>query len=504
MVNAVATFLDAHVEAGRAGTIAVVTPHETLSYEDLHALTCRAGAALRRLGVEPEQRVALLLHDSPAFAAAFFAAIRIGAVAVPLNTRMTPEQAIAILADSRAKVLVADRRLLEPLRAGLAALRHRCEIVATRPDGLLDWPAADTAEALSPESVDEDAMAFWLYTSGTTGMPKAVVHLHRNMLVWHHYGRDVLGIGAGDRVFATSRLSFSYALGNAFLIPLASGATVYLHPAWPEPAGVAALLRSFRPTVFFSVPTFYSRLLRAELPADAFRSLRYGVSAGERLPPEIQRAFRQCFGLEIVDAMGTSETLFMLLSNYPGRSWPGSSGVPIPGTDAKLLDGEGREVPPGAEGVLHVRSPSTCACYWNRVERSRRTFCGEWFRTGDVYRRDAEGYYYHCGREDDFFKVAGQWVSPFEVERVLAEHPGVAEAGVVGVAETQGLVKAVAFVVPREAGAPASALIEELRRLADETLPTHQRPRAFRLVSALPRTASGKLQRFRLKDLTAA
>ena len=316
MVNAVATFLDAHVEAGRAGTIAVVTPHETLSYEDLHALTCRAGAALRRLGVEPEQRVALSLHNA-CLRVRFFAAIRIGAVAVPLNTRMTPEQAIAILADSRAKVLVADRRLLEPLRAGLAALRHRCEIVATRPDGLLDWPAADTAEALSPESVDEDAMAFWLYTSGTTGMPKAVVHLHRNMLVWHHYGRDVLGIGAGDRVFATSRLSFSYALGNAFLIPLASGATVYLHPAWPEPAGVAALLRSFRPTVFFSVPTFTRGCCAPSCPRT--RSARYAMACRRAsvCRRRTERAFRQCFGLEIVDAMGTSETLFMLLSNYP-------------------------------------------------------------------------------------------------------------------------------------------------------------------------------------------
>ena len=265
---------------------------------------------------------------------------------------------------------------------------------------------------------------------------------------------------------------------------------------------VANALATFAPTLFFSVPTFYARLLRAELSSDSFRSVRLAVSAGERLPAELAVAWRERFGVEILDGIGATETIFMVLSNRPGLSRPGSSGTPVPGTDARLLDADGNELPDGVEGVLHVRTPSASPFYWRRGAESRRAFAGEWFRTGDVYVRDGDGYYYHRGREDDLFKVAGMWVSPADVEGALLGHPDVADAGVVGVPAPGGLVKAIAFVVAR-AGA-GGVLVDELKAFAERTLAPHQRPREIVLVDELPRTASGKLQRFVLRDRLGA
>lgn len=502
MLNAVTTFLDRHVEAGNASRPALVAPRGTLGYGELHALSCRVAAKLKELDVQPEQRVALLLHDSPALVAAFFGAIRAGAVAVPLSTRLGPESLMAILEDSRARVLVSERALLEPLGARLAAARSLRAVIRCGPAGDLsdaDSPLPAT-DAFEPEPMCEDDMAFWLYTSGTTGLPKAAVHLHRDMLAWRPYGCEVLGVTEADRAYATSRLFFAYALGCSLLVPLAAGASVCLRPEWPDPQSVAQVMASARPTLFFSVPTMYARLLNAGLPPETFRPARLAVSSGERLPAALCQGFRERYGLEILDAMGATETLFMVFSNRPGASRAGSSGVPVPGTEVRLLDGQGREVGVGEEGVLHVRAPSVSPFYWKRVDRSRSAFVGEWFRTGDVYRRDAEGFYYHCGREDDLFKVAGMWVAPADVEAALLAHPQVLDAGVVGMEEPGGLIKGFAFVVPRPNAPPAEALLADLKRHADETLPPHQRPRAIRLVSELPRTATGKLQRYRLKE----
>jgi benzoate-CoA ligase family protein len=342
-------------------------------------------------------------------------------------------------------------------------------------------------------------MALWLCTSGTTGAPKAVVHGHRDLLAGRHYGCDVLGMNAGDRVFATSKLFFAYALGNALLIPLFVGAQTFLQPEWPDPDGVTRVLTTARPTVFFSVPTFYARLLRADVPADAFHTVRLCVSAGERLPDEVYWEMRDRFGVEVLDGMGATETIFMVLSNRPGKSHPGSSGTVVPGTEARLLDTRGREVGDGVEGVLHVRTPSASPFYWNRPDESRRSFIGEWFRTGDVYVRDADGFHYHRGREDDRFKVAGMWVAPADVESALLSHPAVGDAGVVGAEEEGGLVKPFAFVVPASPDA-GDGLVDELVRLMEARLPPYQRPRRIYVVDALPRTATGKLQRFALRE----
>jgi len=503
MTNAVSAFLDDRIAAGQGDRTAIVTPRRTFTYRELLALSCRAGNALRNLGVEAEQRVALALPDGIDFTALFFGALRIGAVAVPLNTRLRPEQHAALLRDSGAKVLVCGAGIadaMRPLRAELPRLR--AVVAAGEAAGLpaLDELLARASPDLNPEPVSPDDMAFWLFTSGTTGSPKGAVHLHRDLFACRHYGFEVLGVNENDIVFATSRLFFAYALGNALLIPLRAGAQVFLHPDWPEPASLARVMAHARPTILFSVPTFYARILRAELPRDAFRSLRFAVSAGERLPGELYRAFGERHGVEILDGIGATETVFMVLSNRPGQSRPDSTGTAVPGTEVRLLDAEGREVAPGEQGVLHVKTPSASPCYWNRVEHSQRTFANGWFRTGDVYTRDADGFYSHCGREDDFFKVAGMWVCPSEVEMVMLSHPGVAEAAAVGIEESSGLVKCFAFVVPKNSNGLKEELLAELSRLAERRLAPHQRPRRIAMVADLPRTATGKLQRFVLRD----
>ncbi|HYB40889.1 MAG TPA: benzoate-CoA ligase family protein [Candidatus Methylomirabilis sp.] len=492
--NSAAVFVDDPIEEGCGEQMAIATPTTRLTYRELRALTDRAGQGLRRLGVSVGHRVALLLHDGPEFAASFFAAIKLGAVAVPINTRLGAADAHAILVDSGARAVVAETALGGALRASPGAL-------GIEPLSFDDLVSDADAAPLAAEPVGLDAMAFWLYTSGTTGFPKAAVHSHRTLLACRHYGLDVLGMTAADRVFATSKLFFAYALGNALLIPLFARARTYLHPGWPDPGSVGDVMRAHRPTVFFSVPTLYARLLRSDLPPDTFASVRCCVSAGERLPAETHRAWRERFGAEILDGIGATETVFMVLANRPERSRPGSSGVPVPGTQARILDGEGREVVPGVQGVLWVRTPSRAIEYWGHAEHSRRAFVGEWFRTGDIYERDADGYYHHCGREDDFFKVAGQWVSPASVESMLLRHPDVAEAGVVGAEERGGLVKPFAFVVPRDASAPTARLRTELLALLGEVLRPHERPRDVVIVAELPRTATGKLQRFKLRAL---
>lgn len=493
MDNAAARFVDAPVEEGHGGRPALLTPSGAVPYLALRELTDRAAHGLRARGVEPEHRVAILLPDGPDWAATFFAALKLGAVAVPLNPRLGSADLRAVLADCRPRAVVGDPALLraagvEPERLGPPTVGF---------DALVAGAASTPVLA---EPVGGDAMAFWLYTSGTTGSPKAAVHCHRTLPACRHY-LELLGVGPADRIFVTSKLFFAYALGNALLIPLFARATSYLYPGLPDPPTVARVMREVRPTLFFSVPTVYSRLLHADLPAETFASARVCISAGERLPATLYTAWRERFGVEILDGVGATETIFMVLSSRPGLSRPGSSGGPVPGTETRILDPEGRAVPDGEEGVLWVRTPSQAAGYWQRLDHSRRTFVGEWFRTGDVFRREADGGHVHCGREDDFFKVAGQWVAPADVESVLLRHPQVLEAGVVGAPEPGGLIKPVVFIVARGGDVEPQQLGADVRRFLEGALPPHQRPREIRIVSELPRTATGKLQRFRLREL---
>jgi benzoate-CoA ligase family protein len=495
MENATRAFLDAAVEEGHGGRVALHTPAGDATYAELLGLVTRAAAALRASGVGRGDRVALLLPDGLGWAAAFFGALRLGAVAVPLNTRLTPPALESLLADARPRALVADGTLGAPG----AQAATRAGVPVLDPAALL----ASAAGTVAPEPVGADAMAVWLYTSGTTGTPKAAVHLHRNLMAGRRYGAEVLGVSASDRVFVTSKLFFAYALGNALLIPLLARASVCLRPEWADPAVVGAVLREYRPTLFFAVPTLYSRLLASELPDAAFASVRACVSAGERLPADLYRGWQARFGVEILDGIGATETIFMVLSGRPGASRPGTTGTPVPGTEARLLDEAGRPVSPGQQGLLWVRTPSAAAGYWQRPEDTGRAFDGPWFRTGDVYYVDADGYWVHCGRHDDLFKVAGQWVIPAEVEAVALRHPDVLEAGLVGAEEERGLMKPYLFVVARAAATDARRLVAELGERIAHEVPAHARPREVRVVAGLPRTDTGKLQRFRLRELLA-
>ncbi len=409
-----------------------------------------------------------------------------------------------MIRDSSAKVLVADADLFAEVRPSLKDVPRLKAVVVTGRAGYrsLDEMLAAAPAELVPEAVAGDDMAFWLYTSGTTGGPKAAIHTHRDLMACRHYGIDVLGATEKDRAFATSKLFFAYALGNALLIPLFVGARTCLRPEWADPGVVAETVDDFKPTLFFSVPTFYARLLDADLAPDTFRSVRAFVSAGERLPAEIYTRWKERFGAEILDGLGATETIFMVLSNRPGRSRAGSAGTPVPGTEARLLDSAGQEVEDGVPGVLHVRTPSASVGYWNRLDASRRAFAGGWFRTGDVLTRDADGFYHHAGREDDIFKVAGMWVAPADIEAVLLSHPAVADAGVVGAEDAGGLVKPFAFVTTATTAGRSVCLgiVDDLTALVAEKLPAYQRPRRIVIVDELPRTPTGKLRRFLLKD----
>jgi benzoate-CoA ligase family protein len=503
VLNSVTAFLDEHIALGAADRPAIVSPSGATTYGKLLARVNRTGNALRSLGVEPEQRVAMLLADGVTWAATFFGALRIGAVAVPLNTRLRAAEWVAMILDSAAKVLVADADLFAAVRPLLTDVPRLKAVMITGRAGYrsLDEMVADAPAELTPEPVAGDDMAFWLYTSGTTGGPKAAIHTHRDLMACRHYGIDVLGATETDCAFATSKLFFAYALGNALLIPLFVGARTCLRPEWAEVGVVAETVTVMKPTLFFSVPTFYARLLDADLARDTFRSVRVFVSAGERLPAEIYTRWRARFGAEILDGLGATETIFMVLSNRPGRSRPGSAGTPVPATEARLLDSGGHDVANDVPGMLHVRTPSASVGYWNRVEMSHRAFVGGWFRTGDVLTRDADGFYYHAGREDDIFKVAGMWVAPTDIEAVLLTHPAVRDAGVVGAEDTGGLVKPFAFVTT---GSVRDGVVDDLMALVAEKLPTYQRPRRIVVVDDLPRTANGKLQRFLLKERVRA
>ncbi len=505
--NAAHWFVDRHVEEGRDARLAIVHEGRHLSYGDVAAGANRLGNALQRLGVTMEQRVVLLLPDSPEFVWSFWGALKIGAVPIPTNTLLKPHDYAYILKDSRATVVIAS----EPLAAVVADIGPRAPtlqhiVVAGRAApgqlGYGELVAAESAD-LAAAATTKDDVAFWLYTSGTTGTPKAAVHLHHDMLVCcEAFGRHVLEIGPEDRTFSVAKLFFAYGLGNALYFPFHVGAATVLYPGRPEPAKVFELITRERPTLFYAVPTAYAAMLQV---ADAERlydlsSIRVCSSAGEPLPKAIYERWLERFGLEILDGIGSTEMCHTFIANRRGRVRPGSSGTLVPGYDAKLIDDAGDDVAVGEVGNLLVKGDSACACYWNQHERTTQTIQGEWVRTGDKYRRDVDGYFWYAGRSDDMIKASGMWVSPTEVEGALAEHPGVVEAGVVGAADKDELVKPLAFVVLARDRTPGPALEAELQAFVKERLAPYKYPRWIVFVTELPKTATGKIQRFRLRE----
>ena len=509
--NAASHFVDGNVAAGRGGRMAIECGEERVSYDEVLANVNRCGRMLRdRLGVRPEERVLLLLYDGPAFVYAFFGAIKIGAVAVPLNTLWTAADYAHVLRDSRAAVLIASRELLPAIERipveAKRALRHMVIVGRSGPSAN-DLPFEETIAAMPPEldaePTSRDSPAFWLYSSGSTGKPKGCVHLHHDMVVCAElFGKGVLNILARDRTFSVAKLFFAYGLGNGLYFPFSVGATTILWPGPPTPANVYAVIAAHRPTLLFSVPTGYGMMLaHAATGSEEFdlRSIRLAVSAGEALPPALLERFKQRFAIDIIDGIGSTEALHMFISNRPGAIRPGSSGQVVDGYEAKVLDDNRVELAAGEVGNLWIRGDSVCERYWNQHEKSKDTIEGHWLRTGDKYTRDADGYFWYCGRSDDMLKVGGVWVSPIEVENALVSHPAVLECAVVGREDRDGLIKPEAFVALRAGQAPSEALAVALQQFVREQLAEYKRPRWVQFVTELPKTATGKIQRFRLR-----
>jgi len=513
--NAVSDFVDAHIAQGRADKIAFIDPDRSLSYGELQARSIRFANALRALGLAQEDRVALLLHDTVDYPVAFWGTVRAGSVALPLNTFLTVPQYAYILADSRASALVAAAPLAQAIWPIVEKLPHLKTVilVGAIEDDKASFPGRDVhlfedliAQA-SPESFTADTMsdevAFWMYTSGSTGDPKGVKHVHTSLMATAKlFGQGVLGIGENDVVHSASKLFFAYGLGNAMTFPLSVGASAALWPYRPSPEGVFEMMRKHRPTIFYGVPSLYTALLaHPEICKGAGSDrLRICVSAGEALPAHIGERWRKIVGVDVLDGLGSTELLNTFLSNRPGDIRYGSTGKPVPGYEAKIVDENGRELGVNEIGELIVRGPSAGEGYWNQRAKSRHTFAGEWTYTGDKYRRDAEGYYYYCGRTDDMFKVSGMWVSPFDVEAALASHEAVLEAAVIGKEDADGLIKPKAFIVLKQGFAGDGDLLEQLKAHVKEKAGTWKFPRWIELRTDLPRTATGKIQRYKLRE----
>jgi benzoate-CoA ligase len=511
MFNAADYFIDRHVREGHGGAVAIECGERRITYGGLHESVNRAGSALRDLGIRPEERVLLLMLDMPEMIFSFFGAIKIGAVPIPTNTVWTSEDYEFVLRDSRAAVLIVSGELyprIAEVAPRCASVRHVMVTGGVAGGAALDFDAVlgRASRTLEPEDTSEDAPAFWLYSSGSTGKPKACVHLQHDMCVCSDtYGRHVLEITSRDRCFSVAKLFFAYGLGNAMYLPFAVGATTVLWPGSVAPGNVYEVIERYRPTLLFSVPTHYAMMLTHRREAGEFdlSSIRCAVSAGESLPPAVFTRFRDRFGVEILDGIGSTEVLHIFISNRRGRVRPGSSGVLVPGYDAKIVDERGHPVMPGGIGSLWIKGDSTCALYWNRHELTKRTIQGDWIRTGDHYYQDDDGYYWFAGRSDDMLKVGGIWVSPAELEHVLVEHPAVLACGVTGRPDHDGLIKPMAYIVLRNGVQESPQVAAELQQFTRERLADYKRPRWIEFVDALPTTATGKVQRFKLRERAA-
>ena len=516
--NAVTDLVDAQVARGLAEKIAFVDDERSLTYGELQARTCAFGSALHDIGVRPEERLGILLYDTVDFPVAFWGAVRAGIVALPLNTLLTAEQYTYVLGDSRTKALVIAAPLAKTLIPILDRLPQLRTII------LVDAKAVDKTVFAGREVYDfadlvgrgrrdvfvaptqSDEVAFWMYTSGSTGDPKAVKHVHTTpMAAAHLMGRHIIGIREDDVVFSAAKLFFSYGMGNAMAFPMSVGATAVLLPHRPTPEAVFDVIRRHRPTVFYGVPTLFASLLAHKQMRRGAGSdrLRLCVSAGEALPQNLGERWRDASGVEVFDGIGSTEMFQTFLSNQPGAVCYGTTGKAVPGYELKIVDEHGREVATNEIGELVVRGPTAAEGYWNQRHKSRRTFAGEWTFTGDKYFCDAAGFFHCCGRTDDMFKVSGMWVSPLEVEAALASHEAVLEAAVIGKQDADGLVKPKAFIVLRNGVAADDRLIETLRAHVKHCAGPWKYPRWIDIRLDLPRTATGKLQRFKLRELEA-
>jgi benzoate-CoA ligase len=507
--NAAYDLIQRNLKTGRAGKIAFIDDKGSYSYGDLAERVNRFGNVLGGLALEAEDRVMLCLLDTIDFPTAFLGSIQAGVVPIAANTLLTTADYDFMLGDSRAKALVVSDALwpqFAPIVAKHKTLRHVIVSGAGEIDGMGQLRFADLMQKadsdFDPAPTTCDDFCFWLYSSGSTGTPKGTVHLHSHLIQTAElYARPILGIREDDLVFSAAKLFFAYGLGNGLTFPLAVGATAVLMAERPTPQAVFKRLRQYRPTIFYGVPTLYAALLASPemLKRDEVTQLRVCASAGEALPADIGRRWTELLGVEILDGIGSTEMLHIFLSNRSGEVRYGTTGKPVPGYSVRLIGEDGSPVPPGEIGELQINGPSAACMYWNNRPKSRHTFIGDWTRSGDKYIEIDGGYFQYCGRSDDMLKVSGIYVSPFEVEGALMTHEAALEAAVVACADADGLIKPKAFVVLKAGHTPSEELVDAMKRHVKATLAPYKYPRWVEFVAELPKTATGKIQRFKLR-----
>ena len=502
--------IERNLNAGRGGKIAYIDDLGEYSYQELAHRVNRAANALTALGLEQEDRITICLLDGIDFPAVFLGAIKAGIVPIATNTLLTSPDYDFMLADSRSKLLVVSEALwpiFAPVVAKQRFLRH-VVIAGDNDHGqlLLNRLLDQAATAFETAPTTSDDPCFWLYSSGSTGTPKGTVHLHSHLVHSAElYGRGVLGIREDDVVFSAAKLFFTYGMGNSLNFPLTVGATTILMAERPTPASVFERLKRYRPSIFYGVPTLYASLLASpDLPERSeLAGLRTCISAGEALPASLGERWRAHFGVDVLDGMGSTEVTHIILSNRLGDLRYGTSGKPVPGYEVRLVDEAGHDVAPGEIGELQVSGPTSALMYWNNREKTKNTFLGPWTRMGDKYRVDEDGYYVYCGRSDDMLKVGGIYVSPFEVETALVTHEAVIEAAVVGQRDEEGLVKPKAYIILKPGYKGSEALADELKQYVKTKLAPYKYPRWIEFREDFPKTATGKIQRFKLRDGSA-
>ena len=497
LFNAADYLAGRHEREGRGARTAVIAPGGELSYAELAAGIRRLAEGLTGIGVRPGERVVMIMADDVELFTAILATMYAGAIAVPCSTMLTAAELAPLVADARARVVLGSPEFGDVVRGAVAGAPEVERVIVSGTDGWRDLLGA--GEAAGPYPSWPDSPALWLYTSGTTGGPKAAMHRHDDIrLVAENYGQRVLGVTADDRCLSVAKLFFAYGIGNSMFFPLSVGATTILEPGRPTPALFADRAAAHRATLLFATPAFWGRLLASDVPPEAFGSVRQGVSAGEALPAPMFGATRDRFGIEVLDGIGSTEMLHIYLSNRAGQVHPGSSGTPVPGYDVQIRSEDGTVIDGyGQPGELYVRGESAATGYWCRAALSRRVFLGEWMRTGDSYVRNEDGTYTCLGRYGDMIKAGGIWVTPSEVEDRLLACPGVAEVAVVAAIDADGLEKPVACVVPM----PGEKLdADELIQWCRDGLAGFKRPRAIVEMTELPRTATGKLRRNVLRE----
>lgn len=502
--NAADYFVDRNVREGRGGKVAVLCEDRAYTYSQIQENVNRFGNLLKSIDVRMEERVALLLHDTEIYPQVFFGSIKIGAIPVCLNTMNRPNDFEFFLNDSRARVLVIDALLLEqiaPIRNNLRFLKHIVVANGSAPAGDLSLSELTNSQSSNLEAAQtcRDDSCFWLYSSGSTGSPKGTIHLQHDMVyATETYGKKILGIQESDICFSAAKLFFAYGLGNGLYFPFGVGATAAYLPTRPTPENVYRNVSQHRPTLYFGVPTLYGQMLEEE---GSMAGVRLCVSAGEALPATYLQRWKTRFGLDIIDGIGSTEMAHIFISNVPGDIHSGSSGKVVPGYEARIVDENLHDLPVGEVGTLLVKGDSAAASYWNKHEKTRQTIMGHWINTGDKYYCDDQGYFYCAGRSDDMLKVGGIWVSPNEVEACLLEHPDVLECAVIGAPDDDQLVKPMAFVVLAKTWKASLDMEDELKNFVKSKLALYKYPRWIRFLDELPKTATGKIKRFELRNL---